>query len=303
MATSVPNTNTFSLQDVIAVVGDDDLAGAFANSVNAYFNASYGSKTMSPQTLYGFRDYKVISGGNAMIATWDFTLTNISTNRQTVTYSGVLEINANGATASASDLTFLLQGALANSNVRIIIENDYDQTSTGAFSGWTRVLPFSSNTRYKITVIYSTNWAPPQVEPPAMTLNLSIGNGININGNDNHSQSFPVSPPSPLPNLFFPEAYFPNGDYDLKVDRYIIYFLWWHSSHTVSIAEMVNFNFTRTVYTTTDYFNNPWNGHLNNDLNGELCPQSNGSGNHYRVVVQRPGYSDEVRTFNMYYSY
>jgi hypothetical protein len=61
-AQSVPNTNTFSLQDVVSVVGGTSLDQAFTNSNATYFDATYGSKTMSPKTLYGFRNYTV-SGG------------------------------------------------------------------------------------------------------------------------------------------------------------------------------------------------------------------------------------------------
>lgn len=56
MATSVPNTTTFTLQDVIDVVGGTSLTAAFANSTDAYFDASYkGSKNQ----LLNFRNYTV----------------------------------------------------------------------------------------------------------------------------------------------------------------------------------------------------------------------------------------------------
>lgn len=62
---SVPNTTTFTLQDVYDVVSSHapsttgDLQSCFDNSVASYFDATYGSKTMTPQTLYGFRNYTV----------------------------------------------------------------------------------------------------------------------------------------------------------------------------------------------------------------------------------------------------
>jgi len=58
---SVPNTTTFSLQDVIDVVNPTtyDLLDCFADVNAAYFDATYGSKTMSPKTLLGFRNYTV----------------------------------------------------------------------------------------------------------------------------------------------------------------------------------------------------------------------------------------------------
>jgi hypothetical protein len=64
-AQSVPNTTTFTLQNVYDVVHGHtaattgDLQSCFDNSVAAYFDATYGSKTMSPKTLYGFRNYTV----------------------------------------------------------------------------------------------------------------------------------------------------------------------------------------------------------------------------------------------------
>lgn len=53
----VPDTNTFSQQDVTNVVGPNNLSDCFTNSYATYFNSLYGSKTMNPKSLYGFRDY------------------------------------------------------------------------------------------------------------------------------------------------------------------------------------------------------------------------------------------------------
>lgn len=61
-AQSVPNTTTFTLQDVQSVVGYNNLTDCFTNSNADYFDPAYGSKTMSPKTLYGFRNYTVFSG-------------------------------------------------------------------------------------------------------------------------------------------------------------------------------------------------------------------------------------------------
>lgn len=65
MANSVPNTNTFNLQNVYDVVSTHtpatigQLQSCFDNSINSYFDPQYGSKTMNPQTLYGFRNYMI----------------------------------------------------------------------------------------------------------------------------------------------------------------------------------------------------------------------------------------------------
>lgn len=64
VAQTVPDTETFSIFDVLdAVYGSHasgNLASAFTDSDPTKFDPTYGSKTMSPQTLLGFRNY----GGN-----------------------------------------------------------------------------------------------------------------------------------------------------------------------------------------------------------------------------------------------
>ena len=54
----VPDTNTFSLQDIVNATGGTSLNEAFNNSVTGNFDARYGSKTMSPKMMLGFRNYK-----------------------------------------------------------------------------------------------------------------------------------------------------------------------------------------------------------------------------------------------------
>jgi len=55
MANSVPDTTTFGLQDVQAVIGDGDLQTCFANSIDSGFDDVYkGSKN----GLYNFRNYQ-----------------------------------------------------------------------------------------------------------------------------------------------------------------------------------------------------------------------------------------------------
>jgi uncharacterized protein (TIGR02145 family) len=54
----VPNTNTFSLSDVVAITGGTSLQAAFTNSVDAYFDPAYkGSK----DNLLNFRNYRNIT--------------------------------------------------------------------------------------------------------------------------------------------------------------------------------------------------------------------------------------------------
>lgn len=62
----VPDKAAFSLFDVLdAVYGSHasgNLADAFADSDAAKFDPAYGSKTMSPQALLGFRNYGAVTG-------------------------------------------------------------------------------------------------------------------------------------------------------------------------------------------------------------------------------------------------
>jgi hypothetical protein len=61
---SVPNTTTFTLQDVTNVVGGTTLSQAFANSVDSRFDPAYkGSKN----SLYNFRNYNGASYQSAYI--------------------------------------------------------------------------------------------------------------------------------------------------------------------------------------------------------------------------------------------
>ena len=63
MATSVPDTNTFNLKDVKAVVGGDDLETCYANSVDSFFDSYYrdhdpdGNPIADKSSLYNFRNY------------------------------------------------------------------------------------------------------------------------------------------------------------------------------------------------------------------------------------------------------
>ena len=51
---SVPNTSTFTLQDVVAVTGGTSLTSAFANATGTFDPAYVGSKN----SLYNFRNYQ-----------------------------------------------------------------------------------------------------------------------------------------------------------------------------------------------------------------------------------------------------
>jgi len=101
---SVPNTTTFTLQNVATVVDYNDLDACFTNSNAAYFDATYGSKTMSPKTLYGFRNYTVASVSIPTLATTAITSVmdiSASSGGNTITNGGGT-IDAKGVVWSTS---------------------------------------------------------------------------------------------------------------------------------------------------------------------------------------------------------
>lgn len=74
---AVPNTNTFTLQDVTAEVGGTSLVQAFANSNDAYFDPLYkGSK----DRLSNFRNYPVNTGISYISHQNDITIGNLTYN-------------------------------------------------------------------------------------------------------------------------------------------------------------------------------------------------------------------------------
>jgi len=60
---TVPNTTTFSLYDVLDAVYGSHISGnldaVFTASNSVFFDVTYGSKTMSPKTMLGFRNYHI----------------------------------------------------------------------------------------------------------------------------------------------------------------------------------------------------------------------------------------------------
>lgn len=74
---SVPNTTTFSLQDVVNVVNPttDDLNDCFADANSDYFNDSYSG---SKNSLLNFRDYGPHNAGTVVIFTSSGTWTSPS---------------------------------------------------------------------------------------------------------------------------------------------------------------------------------------------------------------------------------
>jgi len=116
--TTVPNTNTFKLSDVTAVVGGNNLVTAFTNSVDAYFDPTYkGSKNQ----LYNFRNYKksdvavtsqsaTATGSSSASVTFDISSTNYDLTDWAIlcytsgfSYVGRLDGSASGTSQSVSE--------------------------------------------------------------------------------------------------------------------------------------------------------------------------------------------------------
>lgn len=54
---SVPDTDSFSLQDVVNVVGGSSLSDAFSNANQNYFDLTFGNGKLAPNSLIEFRNY------------------------------------------------------------------------------------------------------------------------------------------------------------------------------------------------------------------------------------------------------
>lgn len=128
---NVPNTNTFSLQNVYDSVNSHDatvqgnLSSCFDKSVDSYFDPLYGSKTMNPKTLYGFRNYTpielsqpravaVVNGQSIYLSTdyglnWTVVSSNSDWRRCAVSSDGkyiLINHNSFGSVARAVDSTW-----------------------------------------------------------------------------------------------------------------------------------------------------------------------------------------------------
>ena len=143
---SVPNTTNFTLQDVVNAVGGTSLSQAFTNSNAAYFNATYGSKTMNPQTLYGFRDYKPTG-----VVMPTVTTTAISSITDVTASSGGNVTADGGATVTA-------RGVCWNTSTSPTIANSKttDGTGTGVFTS--SLTSLTCGTTYYVRA-YATNTA------------------------------------------------------------------------------------------------------------------------------------------------
>ena len=140
---SVPNTNTFSLQDVVGVVGGTSLTQAFSNSVDAYFDPTYkGSK----DRLSNFRNYTIPSCTPPTVTTTAITaITSSSANSGgNVTADGGCSVTVRGIEWSYY------------SNFSSILGSTSNGTGTGFYTSTMSGLP--DNTTFYVRA-YATNSA------------------------------------------------------------------------------------------------------------------------------------------------
>lgn len=144
---AVPNTTTFSFWDVSdELYGVHDagknLKSAFTDSISSLFDPLYGSKTMSPKTLYGFRNY----GGLYPGVSTDYI--------DNIVYNAA---DAHGTIWSTGGSAIIERGFVRSltinpttSDLKTVIGG----TGTGAFSG--QIFPHTLNTWYYVRA-YATN--------------------------------------------------------------------------------------------------------------------------------------------------
>ena len=140
---SVPNTNTFSLQDVVGVVGGTSLTQAFSNSVDAYFDPTYkGSK----DRLSNFRNYTIPSCTPPTVTTASTTaiLATSATGGGNVTATGGCAVTARGVCWSTS------------TNPTISNSHTTDGSGTGSFTS--SITGLTCGTTYYVRA-YATNSA------------------------------------------------------------------------------------------------------------------------------------------------
>jgi hypothetical protein len=132
---TVPNTDTFTFQNVTAVVGGSDLVAAFANATDAKFDPSYkGSKN----NLLNFRNYDTTRGGTSTLSISPTSHAGAGTFTVTVTASS-------GTTwiASASSYTSWIHitGGSGTGNGSFSVTVDAGGSLTGEI-GITSAAPF-----------------------------------------------------------------------------------------------------------------------------------------------------------------
>jgi hypothetical protein len=130
----VPDTNTFSLQDVTNSVGSSgNLSAAYAAANNAYFDINYLYYKDVMPSLYGFRNYDNVSKLSITSVTVDNSGTMIihaTHNFEPVQFSKDNGVNWYTGTYSGTDATYTFTGLTAGTYY--IKAKDYKQTVSWA---------------------------------------------------------------------------------------------------------------------------------------------------------------------------
>jgi hypothetical protein len=147
MATSVPNTNSFSLQDVVDVTGGTSLSAAIANSIAEMFDPQFkGIKTGALNDLYSFRNYKPIQYPTVAINISNFSdnisVSNISIDGATVGVSYPITSGAN----RSSSITLTSLELLATVVVTVTSGMDMQSVSITDSNGFTQCVNYHENT-------------------------------------------------------------------------------------------------------------------------------------------------------------
>ena len=127
MAT-VPNTTTFSLQDVINVVGGTSLTAAFANAGDAQFDPTYkGSKN----NLLNFRNYDTTRNATLTIDNTYMQFDNVPANTICPSYTRTINITTSLSwTASSSQSYFSVSPTSGTGNTALTVSA---QKNTGGY--------------------------------------------------------------------------------------------------------------------------------------------------------------------------
>lgn len=168
-AQSVPNTSTFTIGQVMLAIYGDSTVGrvtttVFADSNASYFDATYGSKTMSPQTINGFRNYKPPT---AVVPT--VTTTMVTSITATTATSGGNVTADGGASVTA-------RGVCWNTSVNPTVSSSHTSNGTGTGTFTSSLTGLTTTVRYYVRA-YATNSAGTAYGQNETFVSTSVSNG------------------------------------------------------------------------------------------------------------------------------
>ena len=155
----VPNTATFSLQNVVDIVGGTNLTQAFANSIDANFDPAYkGAKN----NLYNFRNYNY---------SWVPTITTTSITAITqITASG----GGNVTLAGGSSVT--ARGICWSTSTSPTISNSKTTNGSGTGSFSSSITGLGSETTYYVRAYASNSYGTGYGNEVSFTTPVCSGN-------------------------------------------------------------------------------------------------------------------------------